>query len=230
MINAQLDVQSTFGPKHAVVDDQRFLRRVAASARSSSRKRWRSSRPTIRRAMPRAAAADSTTTVNGVLRFDGAISRPTIARDAALTALEPRASAGDLKAAGFIIADIGASALGNSKGLFAYQPLDERELHAHGAHRRRHRLRLGGRRASGLEAARLQGGQRSARSRRRGCRAIRWRSSRALHGDPRAAGGRRSRAAARRSRSTRARPTKDAARSRSRAAATRSARRSSTSA
>src|SRR5678816_3493653 len=39
---------------------------------------------------------------------------------AALTALEPARKAGDLKAAGFIIVNAGANALGNSKGLFAY--------------------------------------------------------------------------------------------------------------
>jgi len=39
---------------------------------------------------------------------------------AALTALEPARKAGDLKAAGFIIVNASANALGNNKGLFAY--------------------------------------------------------------------------------------------------------------
>ncbi len=39
---------------------------------------------------------------------------------AALTALEPARRAGDLKAAGFIIVNAGANALGNKNGLFAY--------------------------------------------------------------------------------------------------------------
>jgi predicted Zn-dependent protease len=39
---------------------------------------------------------------------------------AALTALEPARKAGDLQAAGFIIVNANAGALGNSKGLFAY--------------------------------------------------------------------------------------------------------------
>ena len=39
---------------------------------------------------------------------------------AALTALKPARDAGDLQAAGFIVANTGSNALGNSKGLFAY--------------------------------------------------------------------------------------------------------------
>ncbi len=39
---------------------------------------------------------------------------------AALTALEPARKAGDLQAAGFIVVNAGSNALGNSKGLFAY--------------------------------------------------------------------------------------------------------------
>jgi predicted Zn-dependent protease len=45
---------------------------------------------------------------------------PTERARAALTALEPARSARDLKAAGFIIVNAGANALGNSKGLFGY--------------------------------------------------------------------------------------------------------------
>jgi predicted Zn-dependent protease len=41
--------------------------------------------------------------------------------DAARTAIEACRAAGDLKAAGFLITGIGAGAVGNSKGLFAYQ-------------------------------------------------------------------------------------------------------------
>jgi len=40
---------------------------------------------------------------------------------AARLAIDPCRAAGDLKAAGFLITGIGASAVGNSKGLFAYQ-------------------------------------------------------------------------------------------------------------
>src|SRR5688572_31055938 len=39
---------------------------------------------------------------------------------AALTALEPARKAGDLQAAGFIVVNAGSNALGNNKGLFAY--------------------------------------------------------------------------------------------------------------
>jgi len=39
---------------------------------------------------------------------------------AALTALEPSRKAGDLKTAGFLIVNAGANAIGNNKGLFAY--------------------------------------------------------------------------------------------------------------
>ena len=93
----------------------------------------------------------------GLLRLDGEPHAGRARARAALTALEPARKAGDLKAAGFLIVNAGATALGNNKGLFAYQPLDERELHAHRAHRRRHRLGLGGRRASRLEADRFRG-------------------------------------------------------------------------
>jgi predicted Zn-dependent protease len=41
--------------------------------------------------------------------------------EAARTAIDPCKAAGDLKAAGFLITGIGAGAIGNSKGLFAYQ-------------------------------------------------------------------------------------------------------------
>ena len=41
--------------------------------------------------------------------------------EAARAAIDPCKAAGDLKAAGFLITGIGAGAVGNSKGLFAYQ-------------------------------------------------------------------------------------------------------------
>ena len=69
-------------------------------------------------AMPGLPAAD-VPAGERVLRLDGESDSEARAR-AALTALEPARKAGDLKAAGFIIVNASASALGNSKGLFAY--------------------------------------------------------------------------------------------------------------
>ena len=97
---------------------------------------------------------------------------------AALTALEPARKAGDLKAAGFIIVNAGANALGNNKGLFAYN----RSTNANYTLT----VRTDDGTGSGWAGAEhpdwkqldFAGAQPSARSRRRGCRAIRSRSSR----------------------------------------------------
>ncbi len=57
--------------------------------------------------------------VNGYVDSTANLSPDERAR-AALTALEPARKAGDLRAAGFIIVNAGANALGNKEGLFAY--------------------------------------------------------------------------------------------------------------
>jgi predicted Zn-dependent protease len=57
--------------------------------------------------------------VNGYFESTANLTPEARAR-AALTALEPARKAGDLQAAGFIIVNANSNALGNSKGLFAY--------------------------------------------------------------------------------------------------------------
>ena len=117
VINAQISVQSTFGKKHAVavtndLSDESLRRAVEQSEALAKLS------PDDPEAMP-ALGPQTYLPVNGY--FDSTANlTPTDRARAALTALEPARKAGDLKAAGFIIVNSGANALGNSKGLFAY--------------------------------------------------------------------------------------------------------------
>src|ERR1700675_3593011 len=117
VVNAQIAVQSTFGKKHAVVvandlSDESLRRAVDESEALAKLS------PDDPEVMP-ALGPQTYLPVNGY--FDSTANlTPTERARAALTALEPARKAGDLKAAGFIIVNAGANALGNGKGLFAY--------------------------------------------------------------------------------------------------------------
>jgi predicted Zn-dependent protease len=117
VVNSQIGIESTFGAKHAVAttndlsDDS--LRR--AVEQSETLAKLSPDDPEIMPALPQQTYLP----VNGYVDSTANLSPEERAR-AALTALEPARKAGDLKAAGFIIVNAGANALGNKKGLFAY--------------------------------------------------------------------------------------------------------------
>lgn len=117
VINSQIAVQSAFGKKHAVAvtndlsDDS--LRRAVEQSETLAKLS-----PDDPETMP-GLGPQTYVPVKGYFDSTADLSPAERAR-AALTALEPARKAGDLKAAGFIIVNAGANALGNSKGLFAY--------------------------------------------------------------------------------------------------------------
>jgi predicted Zn-dependent protease len=117
VINGTLAVQSTIGKKHAAavtndLSDDSLLRTVQQSEALAKLS------PDDPETMP-ALGPQTYLPVNGY--FDSTANlTPTERARAALTALEPARKAGDLKAAGFIVVNSGANALGNGKGLFAY--------------------------------------------------------------------------------------------------------------
>ena len=117
IVDAGLVVQSSYGPKHAVVTTNDFsdasLRRCVEQSEVLAKLA-----PDDPEAMPElepqryatvSAYMDSTANIGAAERAQ-----------AALTALAPARKAGDIKAAGFLIAGAGCSALGNNKGMFAY--------------------------------------------------------------------------------------------------------------
>ncbi len=118
LTDAGLVVQSWFGNKHAVVTtndlSEASIRRCVEQSEVLARLA-----PEDPEAMPllerqqyqRVDAAYSTAT-----EAIGAAERA----QAAMTALGPARRAGDLKAAGFLVMGAGATALANSKGMFAY--------------------------------------------------------------------------------------------------------------
>jgi predicted Zn-dependent protease len=117
VVNSQIGIESTFGKKHgvAVTNDmsEDSLRR--AVEQSETLARLSPDDPEIMPALP----PQTYVPVNGYFDSTANLTPDERAR-AALTALEPARKAGDLKAAGFIIVNAGANALGNNKGLFAY--------------------------------------------------------------------------------------------------------------
>jgi predicted Zn-dependent protease len=117
VVNSQVTVESTFGKKHAAAvtndlsDDS--LRRTVEQSETLARVS-----PDDPENMP-PLGPQTYVPVNGY--FDSTADLgPTERARAALTALEPARKSGDLKAAGFIIVNADATALGNNKGLFAY--------------------------------------------------------------------------------------------------------------
>jgi predicted Zn-dependent protease len=116
--SANLSVQSSFGPKHAVVSTNDFtdagLERAVRQSEALAKLA-----PDDPEAMPELEPQQYE---NVNTYFDSTAQLGPDARaQAARLAIDPCKAAGDLKAAGFLITGIGASAVGNSKGLFAYQ-------------------------------------------------------------------------------------------------------------
>jgi predicted Zn-dependent protease len=115
--DAQLGIQSFFGARHAVVttndlSDESIARAVAESERLARLA------PEDPENMPQ-LGAQQYTPVNSW--FDSTASLTAAERaTAALSALDIARKAGDLKAAGYLVTNAGALAIGNSSGLFAY--------------------------------------------------------------------------------------------------------------
>ncbi|MEO8580759.1 MAG: TldD/PmbA family protein [Gemmatimonadales bacterium] len=117
VVNGTVAINSVFGKKHAAAvtndlsDDslKRAVEQSEALAKLS---------PDDPETMP-ALPAQTYVPVNGYFNSTADLT-PTERARAALTALEPARKAGDLKAAGFIVVNAGANAIGNGKGLFAY--------------------------------------------------------------------------------------------------------------
>ena len=115
---ANVTVQSSFGPKHAVVQTNDFsdegLERTVRQSEALAKLA-----PDDPEAMP-SLGPQQYLTVNNY--FESTANLTPEARAAvARSAIEPAKAAGDLKVAGFLTAGIGAGAVGNQKGLFAYQ-------------------------------------------------------------------------------------------------------------
>ncbi len=117
--DAQLAIQSSFGPKHAVVttndlSDDAIKRCVEQSERMA---RLAPDDPEV---MPPLGAQTYTP---GNAYFDSTANlTPDDRARAALIALQMTRSAGDLKSAGYLVTGMGASAIGNKAGMFAYRP------------------------------------------------------------------------------------------------------------
>jgi len=115
---ATLNVQSSFGPKHAVISTNDFsdagLERAVRQSEALAKLA-----PDDPEAMPELELQQYE---NVKTYFDSTAELgPEGRAQAARLAIDPCRAAGDLKAAGFLITGIGAGAVGNSKGLFAYQ-------------------------------------------------------------------------------------------------------------
>jgi predicted Zn-dependent protease len=116
--DAQLGIQSAFGPKHAVVttndlSDEAIKRAVDQSERIARLA------PDDPEAMPQ-LGAQQYTPVNSWFDSTANLSSDDRAK-AALIALEMARKAGDVKAAGYLVSGAGALAIGNSSGMFAYR-------------------------------------------------------------------------------------------------------------
>lgn len=115
--DAQLAVESSFGPKHAVVttndlSDESLQRAVAESERLARLA------PDDPEAMP-GLGPQKYVEVPAFFESTASLT-PAERAAAASTALEMARSAGDLEAAGYIEVQMGANALGNNHGMFAY--------------------------------------------------------------------------------------------------------------
>jgi predicted Zn-dependent protease len=110
-------VQSWFGKKHAVVQTNEITDAALRAAVDKS-ERLAKLAPDDPEAMPM-LGAQQLRSVEAYYPSVAAMTAEDRAR-VALTALEPARGASDLRAAGFLINGAQASALGNSKGMFAY--------------------------------------------------------------------------------------------------------------
>jgi predicted Zn-dependent protease len=117
VVNGTIGIQSAFGKKHAAAVTNDFsddsLRRTVEKSEALAKLS-----PDDPETMP-GLPPQTYVPVNGYFDSTANLSPEDRAR-AALTALEPARKAGDLKAAGFIVVNAGANAIGNGHGLFAY--------------------------------------------------------------------------------------------------------------
>lgn len=117
VLTGGLGVQSTIGKKHAVATTNDFsddsLKEVVAKSEALARLS-----PDDPENMP-GLGPQTYIPVESYFESTANLTPEDRAR-AALTALEPARKAGDLATAGFIIVNVGAQALGNNHGLFAY--------------------------------------------------------------------------------------------------------------
>jgi predicted Zn-dependent protease len=117
IVDAQLAVQSSFGPKHAVVttndlSDEAITRTVREAERLAKLA------PDDPEAMPE---LDPQSYVKVDAWFDQTASASAAERaKVALTALNPARKMGDVDAAGFLIVNAGMTAIANQKHMFAY--------------------------------------------------------------------------------------------------------------
>ena len=117
VMTAGLGIQSTIGKKHAVATTNDFSDESLKAVVEKSEALAKLS-PDDPEVMP-PLGPQTYLPVNGYFDSTANLTPEARAR-AALTALEPARKAGDLQAAGFIIVNAGSNALGNGKGLFAY--------------------------------------------------------------------------------------------------------------
>ena len=116
--DAQLGIQSAFGPKHAVVttndlSDESIKRAVDQSERIARLA------PDDPESMPQLGAQKYSAVTSW---FDATANLTADDRArAALYALDKARKAGDVKAAGYLVTGAGALAIGNSSGMFAYR-------------------------------------------------------------------------------------------------------------
>ena len=115
--DAQLGIQSAFGPKHAVVTTNDLSDEAIKRAVEQSERLARLS-PDDPEAMPQ-LGSQQYTPVNSYFESSAALTADDRAK-AALIALEMARKAGDVKAAGYLVNSAGALAIGNSTGMFAY--------------------------------------------------------------------------------------------------------------
>ena len=119
VVDAGVAVQSSFGPKHAVVTtndlSEASLRRCVEQSERLARLA-----PDDPEAMPE-LEPQRYVDVKGYIDTTANIQAAERAQ-AALTALAPARKAGDIKAAGYLVVGAGCNALGNNKGMFAYHP------------------------------------------------------------------------------------------------------------
>lgn len=117
LADAGVQVQSHFGPKHAVVTtndlSEASLRRCVEQSEVLARLA-----PDDPESMP-PLDAQRYATVNAYMDATANIGAAERAQ-AALTALAPARKSGDIKAAGYLVANAGCVALANKQGLFAY--------------------------------------------------------------------------------------------------------------
>jgi predicted Zn-dependent protease len=117
VMTAGVGVQSTIGKKHAVATTNDFSDESLKAVVEKSEALARLS-PDDPEVMP-PLGPQTYLPVTGYFDSTANLTPEARAR-AALTALEPARKAGDLQAAGFIQINAGSNALGNGKGLFAY--------------------------------------------------------------------------------------------------------------